>query len=226
MLAAKHRVVLLIVAGLLLLTCFASAQEQSAYLQIELEINKDVLPTKIWGTNYPSYAVWVVDAADGRAITIYVSKKLGYDKWFGTKSRPSAAPVWEAVRANEPGYNPDAVSSATPKNLQTITWPIPNELMNKELSVFIEANCSFQYNDFYSKDAKEGQPGYCEFNGQPSVIWKATFTPADAQSTELTPTLIGHGHVLGLDHKIDPDLSNLTSAKQIFSKIEIRYLRP
>ncbi len=78
------------------------------------------------------------------------------------------------------------------------------------------------YNDYYSKN--KNAAGYSGTNGQPSLIWKASFFLADANIEGIEPEIIGHGHVLGEDHQIYPDVSHITSARETFQYIGISYI--
>jgi len=113
------------------------------------------------------------------------------------------------------------VTGATPGgDMHTIRWAIPEKYAGKNVMVFIEANVSLDYNEFYSKD--EDSPGFSDVNGQPSVVWRTAF-PVDDTPRQLTPDIIGHGHVLGKDSAIDPDMSGITTAAGLFNYIEISY---
>ena len=71
------------------------------------------------------------------------------------------------------------MTGATPGgDVHSIRWEIPKKYNGKPLSVFIEANVSFDYNEFYVKD--EDSPGYSDFNGQPSMVWRTVFPLDDA----------------------------------------------
>ena len=84
------------------------------------------------------------------------------------------------------------------------------------------SNNSYDYNEYCTKQS--GNPGYSGTNGQPSIVWKAVRDLADAPVEDLTPEIVGHGHVLGEDHQIGPDVSKLTTAKETFQYIGISYI--
>ena len=201
---------------------------KKAYIDITLEFNKDIYPRK-YGIHYPTYVIWVQDKKTGEVRTIYATKKLASDAWLFAKERPSAAPVWysfkdEEVKRSGP-LNLDAISSATPtEKSQHIRWQVPPEFLNKELIIYLEANVSFDYNEFYSKEAKKTDKGYSSVNGQPSLVWQATVKTDNESKKDFSPEPIGHGHVLGADHKIDPDLSHITTAKDLFLSIRYSYV--
>lgn len=223
----NHRNIALITLAvwiIVFISAVAFAQEKQGVLEIDLEMNHDIYPVKIWGKSYPTYAIWVEDESTGSTKTIFVTKKLALNGWRGAKARPSASPVWEKVRKSEKDLQPDAVSGATPKDNQHLAWKVPKELYGKKLTLYIEANCSFQFNDFYSKGAKKGTAGYSGVTGQPSIIWKGTFLAGNKPLESITLFAIGHSDVTGVGHEIDFDLTHLTSAKEIFSTISCRYV--
>ena len=74
----------------------------------------------------------------------------------------------------------------------------------------------------YPKEAKKSDPGYSDVNGQPSLVWKATLRTSDKNS-EVTPKVIGHGHVLGKNSTIDRNISKITTAKDLFYYIKVKY---
>ena len=189
------------------------------YLEITLAFNPNNYPWLL-GTKYPQMAVWV--EADGSAPeTVFVTQGAGQDKWMFADRRPGALPVWSGIRPEKEDPEIDAVTGATPGgNSHTIRWKIPNTYNGKILSVFIEANVSFDYNDFYTKD--KTSPGFSDVNGQPSVVWQAEFA-ADNIPRQLPPEIAGHGHVLGKDSAIDPDMTHITTAAALFDYIGISY---
>ena len=137
----------------------------------------------------PSFAVWVEDEA-GNTATLFATDKTA----TGLKNRPEALPVWTGVR------EADAASGATPKDKAELTLNIPDEFAGKKLKVFVEANASYDYNDFYAEGLEEGASGYSGVNGQPSAIWTADMDTAQSGSATLEMTAAGD--VLGADHDL------------------------
>ncbi len=188
-------------------------------MEISLAFNTEHYPW-LMGTKYPQLAVWV-KSDDGGYETVFVTQGAGKNKWMFADSRPGALPVWSGVRPETQGPDIDAVSGATPSGeVHTIVWEIPEKYNGKNLKIFIEANVSFDYNDFYTKD--ENDPGFSDVNGQPSVVWEASFT-VEGSPRQITPEMIGHGHVLGKDSAIDPDMAGMTTAAELFNYINIAY---
>ena len=220
----KKQILLIPVILMLLVHCHGIKEEKTfdaggRYLVFTLAFNAESYPWLL-GTKYPQMAVWVT-ADNSRTETVFVTRGAGKGQWMFADERPAALPVWSGIRPEKQGPEIDAVSGATPGgSAHTIHWKIPETYEDKSLTVFIEANVSFDYNDFYSKD--EESPGFSSVNGQPSVVWQATL-PADRNPQQLSPEIIGHGHVLGKNSAIDPDMSKITTAADLFDYIEISF---
>jgi hypothetical protein len=166
-------------------------------------------------SHLPSYAVWVRDES-GRTATLYATGKAAKNN-FGGAQRPSALPIWSGIREADV----DAVSSATPTGNVTLPCNVPQDFAGKKLELFIEANASFDFNDYYKENLKSGEEGYNDVNGQPSVIWTAQIDPAQ-KSGEAEPSLAGTGEILGSDHDMH-DLAHVTTAKDLLQDIDIKY---
>jgi len=192
---------------------------QQRFMEISLSFNTVSYPW-VLGTAYPQMAVWV-QSGDETPETVFVTQGAGEKKWWFASERPGALPVWDGIKTEEKDIKLDAVSGATPSGeVHTVFWQVPDKYNGKNISVFLEANVSFDYNDFYTKE--ENTPGYSDVNGQPSIVWRASFT-VDEQPQEVTPKIIGHGNVLGSDTVLAPDLSNITTASDLFGYISVKY---
>ena len=157
----------------------------------------------------PSYAIWVQDEA-GNTATLYATGKAA----TGLDNRPGALPVWKGVS------EADVVSGATPNKEADLTLNIPDAFAGKKLTLFIEANASFDYNDYYANGLAEGDKGYSDVNGQPSVVWTADIDLSASGSA--TPALAGMGDVLGADHELH-DAQNLTTAAELLTGIQVSW---
>ena len=189
------------------------------YMEIAFTFNTEHYPWLL-GTKYPQLAVWV-ESDTGDPETVFVTQGAGKNKWMFADERPGALPVWTGVRPDEKSPAVDAVSGATPSGeAHTIHWLIPEKYNGKNVTVFIEANVSFDYNEFYTK--KENNPGYSGVNGQPSVVWRSFFH-VDNKPNQMTPEMIGHGHVLGKNSAIESDMSGITTAAGLFNYMNIAY---
>jgi len=149
----------------------------------------------------PQIAVWVEDSAGHFIRTLYVTPKIR------TIDRPAALPVW-SHRASD---SADAVTSATPLSDSRITAAAEDDAC-----VLVEVNVSCDYNAYYRAGLDEGEDGYnADYAGQPSLVYAGIISTGD--SVTLTP--IGHGSLDGADGEINPDLSHMTSAMEIFEGI-------
>ena len=199
------------------------------HLVITLAYNIEVYqkPSFFLPKSYPTYAIWLEENSTGNVMTVYVTGKAGKDEWVMADSRPESVPVWYGIKTQEETKSEtmvDAVSGATPAGEATeIAWQLPENLIGKTVDIYIEANNSFDYNDYYIK--QKDRPGYSGVNGQPSLIWHASLDLSESIPDAITPEIVGHGHVLGLDHQINPDVSKITTARETFQYIGIKYLK-
>ena len=229
--------VVVLILTLMIVSCATSPVEQKTgtidpgrpHLVITLVYNFEVYekPAFFLPKSYPTYAIWLKEKSKGSVITVYVTGKAGKGEWILADSRPESIPVWYGIKSEEEAQSPrtvDAVSGATPAGeAAEIVWPVPQNLVDKKIDVYIEANSSFDYNDYYNKQ-KDGS-GYSGENGQPSLIWHAELDLSASIPDGVTPEIVGHGHVLGLDHRIDPDVSKITTARETFEYIGIKYIK-
>ena len=199
------------------------------HLIITLAYNFEVYqkPSFFLPKSYPTYAIWLEEDSMGNVMTVYVTGKAGKDEWVMADSRPESVPVWYGINSQERAKSEtmvDAVSGATPAGeAAEIAWQVPENLIDKKVDIYIEANSSFDYNDYYIKQ-KDG-PGYSGANGQPSLIWHASLDLSESTPDAITPEIVGHGHVLGSDHQINPDVSKITTARETFQYIGIKYVK-
>lgn len=175
----------------------------------------------------PQVAVWIEDGEGTYLETLFVSGKAGSGGYSGGKNRrPGALPVWSharGVRAADglfmPDANsslPDAVTAATPLT----SFSVHSKVLGRPgLRVMIEINKSFDSNDFFNKETFAHDPVYVKNpNGQPSLVYRADL---DEGPSLVLAKLLGHGHISGGDGKIDPDLSRMTTALEIFKGIVV-----
>ncbi len=88
--------------------------------------------------------------------------------------------------------------------------------------VLAEVNNPGDYNEAYPKTRRRGSPNYSRggVSGQPSIVYAATVDLSSGPGTvELVP--VGHGSPGGSDGGLYPDLSGLTTAKDIIRRITV-----
>jgi len=200
------------------------------YLVVNLVYNFDVYrrPVFFLPKSHPSFVIWLEEKENGYRKSIFVTRKAGKNDWSFAKERPEAIPVWYGVNKIEKrqsSFDIDAVSGATPKDeVVQIYWQIPDGFKDKAVDLYIEANNSFDFNDHYTR--KKGTPGYSGANGQPSLVWKASLDFSEQSISNISPQLIGHGHLFGKNHRLFEDISSITTAAQTFQDIRITYVSP
>ncbi len=196
------------------------------HLRITITFNPESYKSMMLKKLYPTYVLWVEEAESGMVKTVYVTAKAGKGKWFMADARPSSVPVWYGVRKKESLKGPaviDAVTSATPSGTMiTHLWQVPDSMLGGKLTVYLEGNVSFDYNEFYRKDLPPENPLYSEVNGQPSLVWKAVVRAGVKPANDVFG-LIGHGHVTGKNNDVDKDLSKITTAKRIFKDLQVSF---
>jgi hypothetical protein len=165
----------------------------------------------------PSYAVWIEDES-GYHTTVYVTKKAAQSSW-GNGERDYVLPIWFGVREKDV----DAVAGATSKGSANIQFNIPDEFAGKKITLYMEANASYDYNNYYKENLKESTPGYSDVNGQPSMLWTVEIDPNRQKTGETSMTLAGAGDVLGNNHRVHNDLTNVSTAKKLLTDIKVKY---
>lgn len=168
----------------------------------------------------PQMAVWVEDADGSFVSTLTVTGKAAKNKWLGNpeNGRPDALPVWNHA-ALPAGKVVDAASSATPKGAVALERTEDGLVAGKEYTVFLEVNASFDYNDSWPENAKEGEAGYSGVNGQPSLVYKGTFVAGTPAVVKLEP--YGTGSVDGSTGDIVAGFEGLTTALSMIESASV-----
>lgn len=167
-------------------------------------------------------AVWVEDSQGNYIATLYATSKIVYQNWGkdannGQIKRDEALPYWTHKKGSAQ-IVPDTVTSATSKGNSTINTKL--NTTNDTYLIIAEINQSTDFNDYYPKEAKQGDDNYSggiNGSGQPAIVYAATINAADNKTFELLP--IGQSSPDGSNGNLYKDLSKLTTAKDIISKI-------
>jgi len=163
----------------------------------------------------PTYAIWVEDE-EGHRATLFVTNKIARSNWGA--DRASVLPIWSGIREQ----NVDAVSEATQSNKAKLQCNLPKDFSDKKLTLFLEVNASFDYNEYYREGLKRGEEGYNDVNGQPSMLYRAELDPRTVRG-QAPVTLVGAGEVMGTDHTVYDDLSHVSTAKEILLDVVVTY---
>lgn len=193
--------------------------------------------------NHPSFAIWA-ETLQGQFIqTLFVTQsvgtgfyghgKIGTEQWSegaGPQSRPASLPYWlhKRVADNEefqlpsPDHPvPDAYTGATPLNGANVFLKSDQELP-EQFKLMMEVNQPWDWNDYWY-NTRYDDPDY-RTSCQPSLIYFVTIDQKkEEKSFWLNP--IGHGHYAGKTGELFTDLSTITTAKEIFSSIQINLIQ-
>lgn len=172
----------------------------------------------------PQFAVWLQSVPEGTIRTVWVTEKTGKGDWGGNITRPVSLPYWvsrwniETTSGSFPApENPvvDAVTGATPKEDFSVEVTVPARSVWKYL---VEVNVSGDYNDAFAAVSKDGTRDR-NGNGQPSIVYKGKIKSSPGRRS--APELIGRTDQFRNVKEINPDLEAITTAKNLFSLIEV-----
>lgn len=191
--------------------------------------------------NHPSFAVWVEDLEGNYIETLYVTQYFAKGvfghgesepgKWKnepGTVRRPATLPYWSFkrnIKAADGLYAPspetavpDALTGATPK--AGFSLKTGSKATDKKFRVLVEVNQPWDSNDFWTNDKYPNDFNY-KTSLQPALVYAVTVSPNETgKSLYLNP--IGHSHPSGSTGELFTDITTITTARDIFSKIAVR----
>lgn len=186
-----------------------------------------ILPLK----NSPQIAVWAEDGGGNYLETLYVTHRTAVQDWRTSNEkvrRPESLPFWahrRGVKESDGLYLPtkkhplpDAVTAPTPRGAFTLSTVLPRSV--GPVTVYVEVNHSFDHNDRFPKSAKPGGPGWSGVSGQPAAVYSAIVDPA-AKGRTVEFKLVGHSSPDGSNGSLAADVSPLTTAKTIISRITV-----
>jgi len=169
----------------------------------------------------PQFAVWL-ETADGTYVsTLTVTKSSAKNQWIGNPKggRPEALPVWNHARSVS-DTKVDALSSATTDAALSLDSSAGLLSLYTDYVIKLEVNTSYDYNEFWPKNAKAGTSDYSGVNGQPSLVYEGRFRAGKSETVGLLP--IGQGSVDGTDGQIKPGLEGITTALQMIKDVTVQ----
>ncbi len=190
--------------------------------------------------NHPLMAIWVTDTDNRYIESLYVAKSIAKGvfehgdnttgKWLaGPLRRPASLPVWahsRGVKETDGLYiptqetsMPDAITGATPANNFILNTRLSKE-SPQVIDVYFEINQPWDWNEYWTTTLYPEDAEY-KTSCQPALVYK---TRIDLNNTQkfYVFELIGHSQYNGSTGEIFPDLSTITTAKEISAKIEAR----
>ncbi|MBF2755134.1 MAG: hypothetical protein ISN29_07750 [Gammaproteobacteria bacterium AqS3] len=183
----------------------------------------------------PQMALWVEDG-EGRFLkTLYLTSKAADSSYQSVDifsdeivRRPEALPIWShrrGVRAADGLFMPlpdqpagDATTAATPVADYELSSVLPEGA--GELTLYMEVNRSFDFNEFWHRDKFPDDPVYTGGgnSGQPSLLYSLRLGALGGETLHrfARMDLIGRGHHSGADGEVYP-LEGFSTALQLIS---------
>lgn len=238
--------IILLVPGMLLLSCTRTLQPQPTGYEL-LRMNPGgkgqeltIEFTRGKAHNHPLMAVWLEGMDSSFIQTLYVAESIGkgvFDhasaragKWApGEIRRPAALPYWghrRGIKADDGLYLPtpsnpvpDAYTGPTPTADFVLITRADNPLPTR-FRVFFEINQPWDWNEYWTNNKFLDNEDY-KTSSQPSLIYM-TEVDLEHPRAEYDFRPMGHGHYSGATCKMDPDLTTLTTALYIASSIKLK----
>ncbi|MFA6403060.1 MAG: hypothetical protein WCX31_15770 [Salinivirgaceae bacterium] len=194
--------------------------------------------------NHPTFAIWLEDMQGNYIQELYVTKSIASGIFAHGQKVPG---VW----SNEPGEVrlsaalpyflhkrgikapdgtylptpanpiPDAYTGATPLASFKLESKSDTTLPTK-FRIIVEVNQPWDWNEYWNNTIYIDDTNY-KTSCQPALVYAVTVDLKNPMEYYvLNP--IGHSHYSGHDGKLFTDLTSITTALQIFSKIEVSLL--
>lgn len=190
--------------------------------------------------NHPLMAIWITDTNNNYIETLFIAHSIGTGifmhsdkstgKWLpGAIRRPAALPVWAHSRniietdglyiPTEQTPMPDAITGATPPS-NFILFTRTSSKDYRKFNIYFEINQTWDWNNYWTNNKFPDDEEY-KTSCQPALVYMTAMDVA--HTNKLIPLkLIGHSHYNGSDGKIYPDLSTITTAKNITKYITVK----
>ncbi len=187
--------------------------------------------------NHPTFAIWVEDNKGHMIQPLFVTRAIAtglfpraevaplvWDTLPGKIDRPSALPYYShKLKAyhnqhHQSDYLIDGCSGATPKADFTLNTQLAST-QTDTFNILVEVNQTWDWNKYWNNTLYPDDLNY-KYSCQPALVYHARVITTDT-TTVYTLTPIGHSHYSGQNGNLYPDLSTITTAKQIFDIIQL-----
>ena len=165
-------------------------------------------------------------------MNVFVTHRAGADDWEGKADVPVALPRWfELFKADGSDQYPSAkkeddlvsaVTGATPK--EDYFSVLAEVKPGSQWICWVEMNLAGDYNEAYPETDVEGKEVDEFSNGQPALLFRSEIVATEGKTFEFSLA----GESLSEDGKtsVAPVSEGITTAKDMFDKMEIEVIRP
>jgi hypothetical protein len=197
---------------------------KEAVVTFSLELDRKLYQDTYYGEP-PQLAIWLEDPKGDEIRTVWVSHRMGKGDWAGAVERRFALPYWtsrhekESKTTGPPTFTrpvADAITGPTPKETLVQHVGVP---AGSQWAYYVEVNVSGDFNEQFPATFKGGAPDP-EGNGQPSLVYRGSIK-AVAGARDV-PTPVGRTEQRDATDRLNPDLTGITTAKRILTKLEVR----
>ncbi len=202
---------------------YSTRDTNKTLLKFVIKLNRDTYRQSDWGEP-PQFAVWLEDESGQTIRTVFVTRRTGKGDWLGKVECPVSLPYWTGRYNRQNGSVgpptamnplPDAMTGATPKAEE---FPIFTEAdRGGRWNYYIEVNCSGDYNAAFRSRDNNGMPDP-QGNGQPSLVYRGQIQAFPGEFSQ--PSLIGRTDQWQETEELNPDLSGMTSAKDLIETMQ------
>lgn len=218
-----------VVAISLVIYAFARTWHKTE-IEFRIHINDQLVKASTFGEP-PTFAIWLENPRTGMSQTVFVTKRAASGDWEGKTDVPVALPKWFEVykienrTKNLPTFKkpaPMAVTGATPQPgyFKTRVSVRPGS----KWICWIEVNLAGDFNEYY-QEYNEKKKTVDEFaTGQPALLYRTEVEAVPGKVVK--PEIVGMSMSDSPDGKIIHSLKGITTANDIFDKIEIDIVRP
>jgi hypothetical protein len=176
----------------------------------------------------PQFAVWLEHPETRKIKTIFVTYRSATGDLVGKAECPGCLPLWFAIYEREKGERglpkpsnpaPEAVTVATPL---TEEFQLRYEVeRGSRWIMWMEMNLAGDFNKRYQEINEQDETIDWDFSGQPPLVWRCEIEGIPGRI--FVPQLYG---IVNMDkpfeEMIEPLNEDVTSAREVFKKVEIR----
>lgn len=226
-----------VLAGIAILVVIYELLSVRGRTQVQINIHQN--KEKIYLSTFaepPQFAVWLENPETHKCVTVFVTHRVAIGDWEGKANVPVALPRWfELFKVNKDitasahqhtGTSsddlPEAVTGATPKDDY---FSVRAEVKpGSKWICWVEMNLAGDFNEAFPEQNIESKQVDEFSNGQPALLYRSEITAGEGGRFEFT--LAGESRWEEGKNRITPISEGITTAKEVFDKMEVEIIRP